>query len=115
MILSGVIHLLYFLQFLNKDEYLKGIDMYESIIKAFTSFDDHARDDASRSELWATGSLFPTLQVEIIVTHFYSLCVNTHFMYLIVISLLSISQINWYLEIDLWLLFSCFIIGSMLS
>lgn len=38
-------------EFLNQDEYLKGINMYESIIKAYASFDDHTRDEASRAEL----------------------------------------------------------------
>lgn len=38
-------------EFLNKDEYLKGIDAYESIIKAFASFDDRTRDDESKAEL----------------------------------------------------------------
>lgn len=39
------------LQFLNKDEYLKGIDVYESIIKTYASYIQHQRDDASREEL----------------------------------------------------------------
>uniref|UniRef100_A0A5B7B8X4 N-acyl-aliphatic-L-amino acid amidohydrolase n=1 Tax=Davidia involucrata TaxID=16924 RepID=A0A5B7B8X4_DAVIN len=38
-------------EFLNKDEYLEGIDMYESIIKAYASFVEHTRDGASREEL----------------------------------------------------------------
>ncbi|CAN4112639.1 unnamed protein product [Withania somnifera] len=38
-------------EFLNKDEYLKGIDVYESIIKTYASHIQHPRDDASREEL----------------------------------------------------------------
>ncbi|XP_055815417.1 uncharacterized protein LOC129885239 [Solanum dulcamara] len=38
-------------EFLNKDEYLKGIDVYESIIKTYASYIQHQRDDASREEL----------------------------------------------------------------
>lgn len=38
------------LQFLNKDEYLKGIEIYESIIKDFASFIEIKRDE-SREEL----------------------------------------------------------------
>lgn len=38
-------------EFLNKDEYLKGIEIYESIIKSYSSFDDHGRDGGSRDEL----------------------------------------------------------------
>ncbi|XP_061348309.1 uncharacterized protein LOC133293722 isoform X2 [Gastrolobium bilobum] len=38
-------------EFLNKDEYLKGIKIYESIIKAYASFDDLGRDGGSRDEL----------------------------------------------------------------
>lgn len=38
-------------EFLNKDEYLKGIDVYESIIKTYASYIQHPRDDASREEL----------------------------------------------------------------
>ncbi|KAL3539143.1 hypothetical protein ACH5RR_002509 [Cinchona calisaya] len=38
-------------EFLNKDEYLKGIDMYVSIIEAYASFDEQTRDEASRAEL----------------------------------------------------------------
>lgn len=41
----------FFLQFLNQDEYLKGIDMYESIIKAYTSYVDDKKDEASKDEL----------------------------------------------------------------
>ncbi|KAG6476264.1 aminoacylase-1-like [Zingiber officinale] len=36
-------------EFLNKDEYLKGITMYESIIKAFASYND--KDTESKAEL----------------------------------------------------------------
>ncbi|QCD89346.1 aminoacylase-1 isoform X2 [Vigna unguiculata] len=39
-------------EFLHKDEYLKGIEIYESIIKAYASFNDHGRrDGASKDEL----------------------------------------------------------------
>ncbi|XP_009620561.1 uncharacterized protein LOC107828516 [Nicotiana tabacum] len=38
-------------EFLNKDEYLKGIDVYESIIKTYASYIEHPRDEASREEL----------------------------------------------------------------
>ncbi|KAK9286765.1 hypothetical protein L1049_015169 [Liquidambar formosana] len=38
-------------EFLNQAEYLKGIDMYESIIKAYASYVEHTRDGASREEL----------------------------------------------------------------
>ncbi|CAA2980082.1 aminoacylase-1 isoform X2 [Olea europaea var. sylvestris] len=38
-------------EFLNKDEYLKGIDIYESVIKAYASYADHQKDEASRDEL----------------------------------------------------------------
>ncbi|GMN50130.1 hypothetical protein TIFTF001_019302 [Ficus carica] len=38
-------------EFLNKDEYLKGISVYESVIKAFASNDDHARSWISKYEL----------------------------------------------------------------
>ncbi|RAL39781.1 hypothetical protein DM860_003314 [Cuscuta australis] len=38
-------------EFLNKDEYLKGVGVYESIIMAYTSFVDHMRDDVSKAEL----------------------------------------------------------------
>jgi len=38
-------------EFLNKDEYLKGIDIYESIIETYASFVEHASDGASRDEL----------------------------------------------------------------
>ncbi|KAK1360873.1 N-acyl-aliphatic-L-amino acid amidohydrolase [Heracleum sosnowskyi] len=36
-------------EFLNKDEYLRGIEIYESIIKAYASFDD--TKDSSKDEL----------------------------------------------------------------
>ncbi|XP_059654114.1 uncharacterized protein LOC132300869 isoform X2 [Cornus florida] len=39
-------------EFLNKDEYIKGIDIYESIIKAYASFVEHTRiEEGSRDEL----------------------------------------------------------------
>ncbi|XP_031112387.1 aminoacylase-1-like isoform X1 [Ipomoea triloba] len=38
-------------EFLNKDEYLKGIRVYESIIRAYASFVEHTRDDESKAEL----------------------------------------------------------------
>ncbi|KAJ4963001.1 hypothetical protein NE237_022940 [Protea cynaroides] len=38
-------------EFLNQVEYLKGIEIYESIIKAYTSYTKHTRNDASRDEL----------------------------------------------------------------
>ncbi|CAH9125978.1 unnamed protein product [Cuscuta epithymum] len=38
-------------EFLNKDEYLKGIGVYKSIIKAYASFVEHMRDDISKAEL----------------------------------------------------------------
>ncbi|KAK6806032.1 hypothetical protein RDI58_003817 [Solanum bulbocastanum] len=38
-------------EFLNKDEYLKGIDVYESIIKTYASYIQYQRDEASREEL----------------------------------------------------------------
>ncbi|PIN15718.1 Aminoacylase ACY1 [Handroanthus impetiginosus] len=38
-------------EFLNKNEYLRGIDIYESIIKAYASYDEPARDEASRAEM----------------------------------------------------------------
>ncbi|KAA8535911.1 hypothetical protein F0562_028389 [Nyssa sinensis] len=38
-------------EFLNKDEYLEGIDAYKSIIKTYASFVEHTRDGASREEL----------------------------------------------------------------
>jgi len=39
------------MQFLHKDEYLKGIKIYESIIKVYASLDDNGRDGASKDEL----------------------------------------------------------------
>ncbi|TXG75110.1 hypothetical protein ES332_1Z014900v1 [Gossypium tomentosum] len=38
-------------EFLNQAEYLKGIDVYESIIKAYTSYIPPGRDSLSRDEL----------------------------------------------------------------
>ncbi|XP_008787044.2 aminoacylase-1 isoform X2 [Phoenix dactylifera] len=38
-------------EFLNKDEYLKGIEIYESIIKAFASYKGDTKDEESRAEL----------------------------------------------------------------
>ncbi|KAE8008264.1 hypothetical protein FH972_004793 [Carpinus fangiana] len=38
-------------EFLNQDEYLKGIDVYVSIIKAYASHVEHTRKEASRDEL----------------------------------------------------------------
>lgn len=38
-------------EFLNKEEYLKGIDVYVSIIKDFASFEDAKKDEAIRDEL----------------------------------------------------------------
>lgn len=38
-------------EFLNKDEYVKGIDVYESIIKTYASFVVRTRDEASKDEL----------------------------------------------------------------
>jgi aminoacylase len=38
-------------EFLNKDEYLKGIDVYESIIKSYAAFAENASDGVSRDEL----------------------------------------------------------------
>ncbi|KAG6651479.1 aminoacylase-1-like isoform X1 [Carya illinoinensis] len=38
-------------EFLNQDEYLKGIDVYGSIIKAYASYIDHTRKEAPRDEL----------------------------------------------------------------
>ncbi|XP_043714447.1 aminoacylase-1-like [Telopea speciosissima] len=38
-------------EFLNQVEYLKGIEIYESIIEAYTSYTDHTRNAASRDEL----------------------------------------------------------------
>lgn len=39
------------LQFLNKDEYLKGIKIYESVVKAYTTYVEPTKDEASRAEL----------------------------------------------------------------
>ncbi|KAG8380040.1 hypothetical protein BUALT_Bualt07G0152200 [Buddleja alternifolia] len=38
-------------EFLNKNEYLQGIDIYESIIKAYASYIETTKDEASRAEL----------------------------------------------------------------
>ncbi|KAH6835971.1 Peptidase M20/M25/M40 family protein [Perilla frutescens var. hirtella] len=38
-------------EFLNKDEYLRGIGIYESIIKAYASYAEPTKDEASREEL----------------------------------------------------------------
>ncbi|KAM1684037.1 hypothetical protein TB2_034734 [Malus domestica] len=38
-------------EFLNKDEYLKGIEIYESMIKAYASYVDHGKIAGSRDEL----------------------------------------------------------------
>ncbi|KAK7273594.1 hypothetical protein RIF29_14650 [Crotalaria pallida] len=38
-------------EFLHKDEYLKGIEIYESIIKTYASFDDQGKHGGSRDEL----------------------------------------------------------------
>ncbi|XP_059458475.1 uncharacterized protein LOC132188072 isoform X2 [Corylus avellana] len=38
-------------EFLNQDEYLKGIDVYVSIIKAYASYVEHTRKEGSRDEL----------------------------------------------------------------
>ncbi|XP_041990883.1 aminoacylase-1-like isoform X1 [Salvia splendens] len=38
-------------EFLNKDEYLRGISIYESIIKAYASYVEPTKDEASRDEL----------------------------------------------------------------
>lgn len=41
----------FLLQFLNQDEYLKGIDVYVSIIKAYASYVEPTRKEGSRDEL----------------------------------------------------------------
>ncbi|XP_020266432.1 aminoacylase-1 [Asparagus officinalis] len=38
-------------EFLNKDEYLRGIEIYESIIKKLSSYSKHAKDAETRAEL----------------------------------------------------------------
>uniref|UniRef100_A0A2N9HVB8 N-acyl-aliphatic-L-amino acid amidohydrolase n=1 Tax=Fagus sylvatica TaxID=28930 RepID=A0A2N9HVB8_FAGSY len=38
-------------EFLNQDEYLKGIDVYVSIIKAYASYAEHTRKEGSKDEL----------------------------------------------------------------
>lgn len=45
-------HKFHVLQFLSKDEYIKGIGVYESIIRALATHNDEARDEESRAELW---------------------------------------------------------------
>lgn len=40
-----------FLQFLNKAEYLKGVEIYESIIKAYASYAEHASNEGTKDEL----------------------------------------------------------------
>jgi len=39
------------MQYLHKTEYLKGIKIYESIIKAYASFDEHGSDARFKDEL----------------------------------------------------------------
>lgn len=39
------------MQFLNQAEYLKGIEIYESIIKAYASYVEPTEDKVSRDEL----------------------------------------------------------------
>ncbi|KAK4561907.1 hypothetical protein RGQ29_004670 [Quercus rubra] len=38
-------------EFLNQDEYLKGVDVYVSIIKAYASYVEHTRKEGSKDEL----------------------------------------------------------------
>ncbi|XP_020090853.1 aminoacylase-1 [Ananas comosus] len=38
-------------EFLNKDEYIKGIEIYESVIRGLASYNEHAKDEESRAEL----------------------------------------------------------------
>ncbi|RVX12108.1 Aminoacylase-1 [Vitis vinifera] len=38
-------------EFLNQAEYLRGIEIYESIIKAYASFNEHTRDEDRKEEL----------------------------------------------------------------
>ncbi|XP_058752063.1 uncharacterized protein LOC131625184 [Vicia villosa] len=38
-------------EYLHKDEYLKGIKIYESIIKAYASYDEHGKVESSKDEL----------------------------------------------------------------
>lgn len=40
------------IQFLSQEEYLKGIKIYESIIKAYASYVDDSATDAVKDELW---------------------------------------------------------------
>lgn len=49
------------LQFLNKDEYIKGVEIYESIIRGLASYNEHAKDEESRAELW--DSTLPLLSI----------------------------------------------------
>jgi len=44
-------HKFHVLQFLSKDEYIKGIGVYESIIRELATHNDEARDEESRAEL----------------------------------------------------------------
>jgi aminoacylase len=44
-------HKFHLLQFLSKDEYIKGIGIYESIIRALATHNDETRDEESRAEL----------------------------------------------------------------
>ena len=39
------------LQVLRKDEYLKGVDIYESIIEAYASYLEHTKGEVPRDEL----------------------------------------------------------------
>lgn len=39
------------LQFLNRDVYLNGIEMYESLIKAYSSYEDNAGNGESKDVL----------------------------------------------------------------
>lgn len=40
-----------FLQYLDKAEYLKGIEVYESIIKTYASYAEDSRDGSLQDEL----------------------------------------------------------------
>jgi len=51
------------MQYLHKDEYLKGIKVYESIIKAYASFDERLKDGTSKDELWASGVAPPYFSI----------------------------------------------------
>ena len=66
------------LQFLNQDEYLKGINVYESIIKAYASYVEDKSTGSSRDELWGrsvsthTPSLRPYMFLEFLgVKHIF--------------------------------------------